>query len=77
MYVKHDYFLIHQLKIVSEYDQKIQQSQTADKPWHREEEPNNDHETPGRQTNQGNQHSLPIQDDCKMQNGRKVTYNKT
>ena len=38
--------------IVSEYDQEIPQSQTADKPMapHREEEPHNDHETPGIQT---------------------------
>ena len=36
-------------KIVSEYDQEIPQSQTADNPWHREEEPLNHHETPGRQ----------------------------
>ena len=34
-------------------------------PWHREEEPNNNHETPGRQTKQINQLSLPHQDDCK------------
>ena len=33
--------------------------------WHREEEPHNNHETPGRQTKQGNQLSLPHQDDCK------------
>ena len=36
-------------KIVSDYDQEIPQSQTADTPWHREEEPLNHHETPGRQ----------------------------
>ena len=34
-------------------------------PWHREEEPHNNHETPGRQTKQSNQPSLPYQDDCK------------
>ena len=28
------------------------------KPWHREEEPNNHHETPGRQTKESNQLSL-------------------
>ena len=33
-------------KIVSEYDQKIPQSQTADKPMAGEEEPLNHHETP-------------------------------
>ena len=32
--------------------------------WHREEEPLNHHETPGRQIKQSNQHSLPHQDDC-------------
>ena len=31
----------------SEYDQEIPQSQTADNPWHLEEEPLNQHETPG------------------------------
>ena len=34
-------------------------------PWHHEEEPCNHHETPGRQTKQSNQLSLPSQDDCK------------
>ena len=28
-------------------------------PWHRKEEPHNNHETPGRQTKQSNQLSLP------------------
>ena len=32
-------------------------------PWHREEEPLNPHETPGRQIKQSNQLSLPHQDD--------------
>ena len=36
--------------------------------WHCEEEPHdNHHETPGRQTNQNNQLSLPRQDDCKLE----------
>ena len=48
----------------SEYDQEIPQSQTADNPWHREEEPPNHHETPGGQIKQSNQLSLPHQDDC-------------
>ena len=39
-------------KVVSEYDQEIPQSQTADKPMAHEEEPHNNHKTPGRQTNQ-------------------------
>ena len=50
--------------IVSEYDQEIPQSQTADIPWHRGEEPLIHHETPGRQIKQRNQLSLPHQDDC-------------
>ena len=33
-------------------------------PWHREEEPLNHQETPGRQIKQSNQLSLPHQDDC-------------
>ena len=33
-------------------------------PWHREEEPLNHHETPGRQIKQSNQLSLLHQDDC-------------
>ena len=49
----------------SEYDQEIPQSQTAGKPWHCEEEPHNNHETPGRQIKQSNQLSLPHQDYCK------------
>ena len=47
---------VHTEKILSEYDQEIPQSQ---------EEPHNNHETPGRQTKQSNQLSLPRQDDCK------------
>ena len=43
----------------SEYDQKPQTTL-----WHREEEPLNHHETPGRQIKQSNQLSLPHQDDC-------------
>ena len=38
-------------KIVSEYDQEIAQSKTAQANlWYREEEPHNNNETPGRQT---------------------------
>ena len=36
-------------------------------PWHRREEPPYNHETPGRQTKQSNQRSLPHQDDCKLE----------
>ena len=32
--------------------------------WHRQEEPLNHHETPGRQIKQSNQLTLPHQDDC-------------
>ena len=38
-------------------------------PWHREEEPLNHHETPGRQIKQSNQLSLPHQDDCNTRIG--------
>ena len=52
------------LKIVSMirkyHNQKLQTH-----PWHREEEPHNNHETPRRQTRQSNQLSLPHRDDCK------------
>ena len=58
------YRLFCRSKIVSEYDQEIPQSKTADTPWIREEEPLNHHETPGIQIKQSNQLSLPHQDDC-------------
>ena len=51
-------------KIVSEYDQEIPQSTTANNPVAPEEMPLNHHETPGRQIKQSNQLSLPHQDDC-------------
>ena len=35
------------------HNQKLQTN-----PWHHEEEPHNNHETPGRQTKQSNQFSL-------------------
>ena len=41
-------------------------------PWYREEEPHNHHETPGRQTKQSNQLSLPHQDDCKTRTDIKL-----
>ena len=47
---------------LSEYDQEKLQSQTADKPM---EELDNNQETPGRQTEQSNQLSLPHKNDCK------------
>ena len=64
----------HYAKIVNEYDQEIPQSQTADTPWYREEEPLNHHETPGRQIKQSNQLSLPHQDNC---NARMDTKQRT
>ena len=57
--------------IVSEYDQEVPQSQTAETPWHREEEPLNHHESPRRQIKQSNQLSLPHQDDCNTRMGIK------
>ena len=50
-------------KIVSEYDQEILQSQTADNPVAPRGRAAH-HETPGRQIKQSNQLSLPHQDDC-------------
>ena len=52
-------------KIVSEYDQEIPQSQTADNPV----APLNHHQTPGRQIKQSKQLSLPHQDDCNTRMG--------
>ena len=48
-------------------------------PWHREEEPLNRHETPGRQIKQSNQLSLPHQDDCntKVQQNREKLQTPT
>ena len=51
-------------KLVSEYDQEYHNHKLQTTPWHREEEPLNHHETPGRQIKQSNQLSLPHQDDC-------------
>ena len=55
---------MYPLKIVSEYDQEIPQSQTADKPVAPQGKPLNHHKTPGRQIKQSNQLPLPHQDDC-------------
>ena len=52
-------------KIVSEYDQEIPQSQTADNPMApRGRAAQTLKKTPGRQIKQSNQLSLPHQDDC-------------
>ena len=42
-------------------------------PWHREKEPLNHHETPGRQIKQSKQLSLPHQDDCNTRMDTKHT----
>ena len=66
----YEYFLIGYMgldvtkKFVSKYDQETTQSKPQTTPWHRNEEPLNHHETPGRQIKQSNQLSLPHQDDC-------------
>ena len=62
-------------KIVSEYDHEIHNHKRQTNRWHREEEPHNNHETPGRQTKQSNHLSFPNPDDCKTRNVHKV--NKT
>ena len=51
-------------KIVSEYDQEIPQSQTADNPVAPRGRAAQPSQTPGRQVKQSNQLSLPHQDDC-------------
>ena len=50
-------------EIVSELIRKYHNHKPQTTPWHREEEPLNHHETPGRQIKQSNQLSLPHQDD--------------
>ena len=51
------------LRIACENDQEIPQSQTADSPMAPRERATQ--QSPGRQTKQSNQLSLPHQDDCK------------
>ena len=63
-------------KIVNEYDQEIPQSQTADKLVASWGEAHNNHETPGRQTKQSNQLSLPHRDDYKTRMDTKVRTTK-
>ena len=55
----------HYANKVSEYDKKYHNHNLQTNPWHREEEQHNNHETPGRQTKQSNQPSIPHQYDCK------------
>ena len=45
-------------------------------PWHGEEEPQNTHETSGRETKQSNQLSLSHQDDCKTRMDTKLRTTK-
>ena len=52
-------------EIVNEYDQEYHNHKPPTDPWHHEEKPHNHDETPGRQTKQSNQLSLPHQDDFK------------
>ena len=47
--------LLYCKKIVSELDQENHNHKPQTNPWHREEEPHNHHETPGRQTKQSKQ----------------------
>ena len=69
---------IHNFKN-SEYDQEIPDSQLQTNPWYREEESRNNHVTPGGQTKQSNQLSLPNPDDCKtrMDTKKRTTKQKT
>ena len=53
------------LKIVSEYDQEIPKSQTADISMAPQGRATQHQETPGKQTKQSNQLSIPRQDYCK------------
>ena len=58
------------IQIVSEYGKEIPQSQTADKPMAPRERATQ--QSPGRQTKQSNQPSLPHQDDCKTRMNLKI-----
>ena len=48
-------------------------------PWQYEEEPHKNHESPGKQTKQTNQPSLPHRDDCKtrMDTKERTTKHRT
>ena len=63
MYVASSSEPLKPLKIVSMI-RKYHNHKRQTTPCHREEEPLNHHETPGRQIKQSNQLSLPHQDDC-------------
>ena len=62
--LKHAHLIWFLAKIVSMI-RKYHNHELQTNPWHREEEPHNDHETPGRQTKQSNQLSPPQYGDCK------------
>ena len=59
------WYLIVLIPKQSEYDQEYHNHKPQTNAWHRKEEPHNRNETPGRQTLQSKQLSLPLQDDCK------------
>ena len=61
---------------MSEYDQENHNHKPQTIPWHREEEPLNHHEKPGRQIKQSNQLSLPNQDDCNTRTDTKLRTTK-
>ena len=46
-------------------------------PWHREEEPRNNHETPRRQAKPSGQLYLPHRDDCKPEQLQNLTMGET
>ena len=58
-------------KKVSDMIRKYQSHKSQKNPWHREEEPHNHYETPGRQTKQSNQLSLTHHVDGKTTMGTK------
>ena len=70
---------LHCTEIVSEYDQGITKSQTADNPMAPRGRALNHQETPGRQTKQINQFPLPHQDDCntRMDTMQRTTKHRT
>ena len=55
----------HLLKKIVSMIRKYHNHKLQTNPWHRKEEPHNNHETSGRQTKQSNQLPLPHQDDFK------------
>ena len=66
----------HTKKIVSEYDQEIPQSQTADNPVARRGRAAHPSRDTGRQFKQSNQLSLPHQDDCNTRTDTKQRTTK-